>query len=775
MYVPGTSSARRRAKMTRAITPTNSILTTINFRHKGRAFIVHSVLHKIMGRSGNLESKRGVGPAFVLVIGALAAGPGTFSYYVLVNALREQNLCHVGPISLQTNSLDTIPKFEEQRASLSSLYGTYTTFDDASYYFVKTPYPISPQVLPDYGYWSISTLALTMLSPFLRRQRQANWKSLEDTYEIDTAPAIHWDQSHESQYIAPDQHASKSNRWCLLNRQDPKMYHHSVDDISNAVAKTPHGVHGTSNAKSTLFRICAAPQASILSSGDQAPYFIELPLHAPMAGIWKKYESDSVLDKIDDDDNEGSFAKYRRSRRPTNPYQLQVQCHVRNLELRDLAHGSLQPDSMPNLGWEHAETIEVPIWNVFYLPGTLVILLGLLLVHLRRRPSLSRPRQLLVVRERTQEVAEDWNLLQAVQLLWFQDSWQQLCLTSFWVCVIGALLEPVVGTMTYLGATILFLQLIAVISNDSCFLWICFGQSILLAQIEASLSIGPVDISSISLGVSRHALKLNAISVLLALILFVMTATEIPWRTAAVCLLVGWSLAEPLVLELLGAPQWTIPSLLLGHLWWKLTKLSDLELKKTDEEAESLRESDDEDEEDDDYCEDMSKFSSSSTVVTVDVTIKHRLLQYIDFLQFPVLIGSWLLLTFVCVSTMDWTLVVGNMMSLWIYIGCNQLPLYSLWPLYHMVASSIMIVFNVMTLTGWHLCHVAIAVRALHVLPSRFVYASMALQTMAHCIALLHTAHTKNWDTSRSVPGHYFWSNIRVLAEELRLWFRVFC
>lgn len=729
-----------------------------------------------MGGSGMRESKRKVGPALVLVIGTLAVVPGTFSYYVLANALREQNLCHVGPISLETNSHDIISKFQEERDSLRSLYGTYTTFDDASYYFVKTPYQISPQVLPDYGYWSISTLALTLLSPFLRRQRQADWKTLENTYEIDTAPAIQWDQSHESQYIAPDDHSSKLNRWCLLNRQDPKRYQQPVTLVQDAETPKPDATEDETNKeKSTHFRICATPQASILSSGDQAPYFIELPLHAPMAGVWKKYESDSTVDKIDDDDNEGSYARYRRSMRPTNPYQLQVQCHVRDLELHHLAHGSLQPDSMPNLGWEHAETIAMPIWNVFYLPGTLAILVAMLLVHLRQKPRASRPRQVLVVRERTQDIVEDWNLLRAVQLLWFHDSWQQLCLTTFWIYFIGAFLEPLVGTMPYLGVTVLFLQLVAIVGKDSCFLWVCFGQSVLLAQIEKSLSIGPVDISAISFGVSRHALKLNVLSVLLALIPFVMNSTDIPWRTAVSCLVIGWMLAEPLVLELLGAPQWTIPTLLLGHLWWQLTKLSDLEMKKTDDETISLRESDEEDDEADEYDEEMSTFTPSSTVFAVVVTMKQRLFLFIEVVGFYALMGSWFVLTIVCMFTMDWTLVVGNMMSLWIYIGCNQFPLHPAWSLYHLAASSIMIVFNVMTLTGWHLCHVAIAVRALHALPSLLVYASMWLQTAAHCIALLHTAHTKNWDTPRSVPCNYFWSNIRVLAEEIRLWFRVFC
>eukprot|EP00545_Synedropsis_sp_CCMP1620_P015002 CAMPEP_0119021786 /NCGR_PEP_ID=MMETSP1176-20130426/26692_1 /TAXON_ID=265551 /ORGANISM="Synedropsis recta cf, Strain CCMP1620" /LENGTH=123 /DNA_ID=CAMNT_0006976473 /DNA_START=13 /DNA_END=381 /DNA_ORIENTATION=- len=123
---------------------------------------------------------------------------------------------------------------------------------------------------------------------------------------------------------------------------------------------------------------------------------------------------------------------------------------------------------------------------------------------------------------------------------------------------------------------------------------------------------------------------------------------------------------------------------------------------------------------------------------------------------------------------MDWTLVVGNMMTLWLCIGCNQFPRHPLWALYHMVASSVLIILNTMTVTGWYLCHVAISTRALHALPPTYVYISMALQTLAHFVALLHTVRTKHWETTSSqeeqVPGHYFWRNVRMVGEEIRLW-----
>jgi hypothetical protein len=715
------------------------------------------------------EPQHNIGKALILVVGALIVIPGSFAYYILANALREQNLCHVGPISLKPNSLDSIQKFQERRASVLNLYGTYTTFDDASYYFVKTPYEISPQVLPDYGYWSISTLSLTLLSPFLRRQRQEDWKSLEDTYDIETAPAIQWDQSHEIDFTPRREHSSQSNRWCLQNHQDPKKYHRKGDVVQDPQAKYKAAVFGSKAVGITevskfpeLFRICARPQASILSSGDQAPYFVELPLQPPMAGIWRRYETDSILTKPDDDDGdvEGrQYARYRRSKRPSNPYQLQVQCHVRDLDLHHLAHGSLQPDSMPHLGWEHAESIVMPQWNVFYLPGTFAILLVLILVQLRRRSRPSRRRQ----REPQQD--HDWNLVRAVQQLWIHETWQQWALTSVWVYFIGANLEPLVGTMPYLGITVVFLQLVAIVSSDACFLWVCFGQSVLLAQIEPSLSIGPLEISAISLGDSSNALKLNIVSVLIALIPFLQPSAEIPWRSAASCLLVGWSLAKPLTLELLGAPQWTIPTLFLGHLWWKLTKLPDQDLKKTDDEMTAFCE---EDGDDQDYDEE-TVFSDESD----SLSVKQRILQFTKMIGTYVLFGSWLALTIGCIFTMDWTLVVGNMMTLWLCIGSNQFPRHPLWSLYHMVASSVLIILNAMTLTGWYLCHVAISTRALNALPPVYVYASMILQTAAHLVALIHTVHTKHWETPH-VPGHYFWSNVRIVGEEIRLWYYVF-
>jgi hypothetical protein len=400
------------------------------------------------------EPRPDIGNTLMLVVGALVVVPGTYSYYVLANALREQNLCHVGPISLQPNSLANKAAFQERRAALVSLYGTYTTSMMQAIISSRHRTKFHLKFYRTMGIGVFSTLSSTPLVPVSQTTTAAELEILRNTYSVDTALPIRWDQSHQIQYTPTNEHSSKLNRWCIQNRQDPKCYQRDGDEehhesvfrdtaTAGDVAAVPH-------AKPDLFRICAPPQTSILSSGDQAPYFVELPLHQPMTGIWKKYEPDSALDKVEDDDHEGSYATFRRSRRPTNPNQLQVQCHVRDLELLHLANGSLQPDSQPHLGSEHAERISMPVWNVFFLPGTCVILITLLLVQLRRRQSSSgtRRRHVLGMREQQpREVEEDWNVVCAVQLLWFQDSWHQWVWTSAWVYLIGTLLEPLLGTV----------------------------------------------------------------------------------------------------------------------------------------------------------------------------------------------------------------------------------------------------------------------------------------------------------------------------------------
>jgi len=91
-----------------------------------------------------------------------------------------------------------------------------------------------------------------------------------------------------------------------------------------------------------------------------------------------------------------------------------------------------------------------------------------------------------------------------------------------------------------------------------------------------------------------------------------------------------------------------------------------------------------------------------------------------------------------------------------------------------MVAAALLLIFNVMTLVGWYLCHVAISTHALQALPSRYVWASLGVQTALHTIALVDTVCTKHWSTSPNVPGHYFWDHIKTVGDEIRIWFYIF-
>jgi hypothetical protein len=255
------------------------------------------------------------------------------------------------------------------------------------------------------------------------------------------------------------------------------------------------------------------------------------------------------------------------------------------------------------------------------------------------------------------------------------------------------------------------------------------------------------------------------------LFLLLQSSLEKTWCSVLCCLFLGWGLANPLTMELLCAPQWTIPLLLLAHLWLKLVKMSD-NVKKTDESA-TLCENGNQEETTTSAADDEES-AFSFTSADQFLSLKGKILKCTRAIGAYFLFSLWFILTAGCIFSLDWTLVVGHMLTLWLNVGSMHFPRHHLWSLYHMVASSVLIVINVMTLTGWYLCHVAIITRALHVLAPRYVYMSLAFQTTAHFCALLHTVCTKHWETSRQVPGHYFWCKVRVLGEEIRLWYYVF-
>mmetsp|Transcript_8949 Transcript_8949/g.13762 ORF Transcript_8949/g.13762 Transcript_8949/m.13762 type:complete len:727 (+) Transcript_8949:117-2297(+) len=705
--------------------------------------------------------------AVTLVLVQLFIFPAAFTYYIIHNALKEQSICHVGPTSSSFNGM-----FPAQDPMLANLYGTYIAFDEASYYFVKTPYNIRPQVLPNYGYWSISTLAFTLFSPKLRQIRENLWKkrSKDIDYNIATAPSIQWDQVHEldiPKMRMDEGHSSMSNRWCLVNqRQDPQKYYKKRPTVK------PHGkvISGKdvghlfydsngrirSDKKSEEFdggkpfKLCSPPETSIMSAGNTLPYFVELPLHPPDGGVWEVPASEGIKRGMD------LLTAYdQRSQNNAVDYKIEVRCNVKDVLLQDLARGVIKPDSTPQLGWENAANIESFQRNPFYLPGTSLVLIALLLVQLRPRSRRKTSNTLAVEKE-------DWNFVRAMQLLWFHSSWINFSITAIWVYLIGSCLEPVLGTIPYLAITVLLLQIVAFSGENmwsNSFLFLCFGQAVLLAQLEPSLTMGAVEISAVSFGDSASSLKLNVFCLAIPLFPFVQYK-KINWRTIASCLVLGWVLSQVTALELLAAPQWTIPTLLMTHLWLELSKIPDDLIKKKDiEDVESLI----------DDTDTLTHASVSSSVAyrSRRRSWKERMFRFFHVNWVYMCIGIWMILTIGCVFTLDWTLAIGNLITLWLCIGTVQFPLHPLWSLYHMVASYVIIMMNVATLVGWILCHVTIAAQALRSLPPRFVYASLIMQTSAHTFALFYTARTKHWCESRNTPGYYFWKHVKMLGDQI--------
>ena len=722
--------------------------------------------------------------ALIVVLGVLIGLPAGFTYFVLSKSLRNQNVCHIGPVRVNPNAaVRDVENWWDHREKLLQLYGTYTTFDDASYYFAKTPYDIQPLCLPAFGWWSITTLSLTLLNPKIRQARQLHFRRTGDSYHVRTSPAIQWDQSHrikDAPKFSSNQHSSTNNRWCAVNTQDIGQYQQddtSRNDRQEELSKSVFGEKAVQLIKSTqatpkeLFRVCAPSQASILSNGDQAPYFVELPLQPPEDGRWQRYEVNTKDDgkkgvkdyeNYDDDGGDDSIrTKYKLRSRPSSPYQLQVQCHVRDTDLKHLAHGTLQPNSEPHLGWEHAEFIESPLWHPVELPGTMLVLLGLLLGKLR--PN---------------ENCTERHLIRRWQQGWTHPTWSSFCWTLVWVYLMGACLEPLLGSMTLL---VLHASLLLWVSLWGCtvyYLWVVFGFTIMLAQLEPELHIGPIQIFAISFGESSNALKINLLSVLVGLYPIISaSSTKVDWKTALGVTFMGWALTNVLCQEILAAPQWTLPTILMGDLWWNLQLLSKANyVKKTDTELEPILEEDEEIEENDEDENDTMSGDSTmfSFVSEAEATIFPKIIRLGTVVAVYAFFVFWFAMTLVCCMTFDWTLVISHVMVLWMYIGSITFPKHRLWSLYHMVAATWLIVFNIMTLVGWSFCHVAITTHALHALPPKYVWASLSLQTALHVLALLHTICTKNWSTSPNVPFHYFWDQIKIIGDEIKMWYYIF-
>jgi len=320
----------------------------------------------------------------------------------------------------------------------------------------------------------------------------------------------------------------------------------------------------------------------------------------------------------------------------------------------------------------------------------------------------------------------------------------------------------------------------------------------------------------ISLGDSDNALRISVLTVTIGLIPMKNWMTE--WKIGFGLLFLGWFLSHPLSLELLAAPQWTIPTLFMGHVYWKLTlvqqQLQHYKMERdenNDEEMTSFSKSNNnrgglsalmeesssfedsmsgsqngmrmttpenhhDDLEDDDSVMSTSVFSFSTN--RPDATLKQRCLQAWIALSFHVYFGSWMLLTILCFWTMDWTLVVGNIMTISLCIGSIVFPRHLLWSLYSMFSNSLLILINIMTMVGWYSCQVAITTitttkqNAWMIMEPKHIWASIILQTILHTIVLLYTTTTARRNHSQ-VPLSFFWEHVKIIGDECTMWYYV--
>jgi hypothetical protein len=310
--------------------------------------------------------------------------------------------------------------------------------------------------------------------------------------------------------------------------------------------------------------------------------------------------------------------------------------------------------------------------------------------------------------------------------------------------------------------------------STSSYLWVVFGLTIILAQLEPKLQMGPIQIFALSFGDSASALKINVLSAIVGLYpMLSVFSSQLDWQRGFGVVFMGWTLTHPVCQEIMGAPQWTLPTILMGDLWWNLNQLGRDGSKKTDDELEPIMEVEDEDESEDDddsmIRDSPSVFSLSSEMPTTNF---QRIVKYGTVLTAYLFFSFWFILTFFCCMAFDWTLVIAHIMVLWMCIGSTAFSRSPLWSLYHMVAACWLLLFNVMTLVGWSFCHVAITTHAQHALPPMYVWTCLGLQTALHAVAFCITVCTRHWRTSPNVPGHYFWNQIKVIENEIYLWYR---
>ena len=86
--------------------------------------------------------------SLVYTVVTLVVVPFLLTSYLTSKTTSSYNVCFVGPAPLSTPHQH--PDYAQhlvRREVLSDLYGMYRTFDRASYYYVKTPFDVTPLCL----------------------------------------------------------------------------------------------------------------------------------------------------------------------------------------------------------------------------------------------------------------------------------------------------------------------------------------------------------------------------------------------------------------------------------------------------------------------------------------------------------------------------------------------------------------------------------------------------------------------------------------------------
>ena len=119
--------------------------------------------------------------SLVYVVLTLIVVPFLLTSYLTSKTTSYYNVCFVGPAPLSTPHQH--PDYAQhlvRRESFTDLYGMYRTFDRASYYYVKTPFDVTPLCLTGNLWgcgWPSAVSVATTLSPRQVRHSKEGWRS----------------------------------------------------------------------------------------------------------------------------------------------------------------------------------------------------------------------------------------------------------------------------------------------------------------------------------------------------------------------------------------------------------------------------------------------------------------------------------------------------------------------------------------------------------------------------------------------------------------------